>query len=88
MFTTNKTREASEQELRSDFEEVSKRVSQRKNWVLSQVAKKMLRSGTTTLEAKSGYGLNVEAEMKVGPIGPQQPHFHRASLTDATSPLH
>ncbi|PIC41871.1 hypothetical protein B9Z55_009141 [Caenorhabditis nigoni] len=50
MFTTNKTREASEKELRSDFEEI---------------AKKMLRSGTTTLEAKSGYGLNVEAEMKM-----------------------
>lgn len=25
----------------------------------------MLRSGTTTLEAKSGYGLNVDAEMKM-----------------------
>ncbi|ULT99311.1 hypothetical protein L3Y34_000570 [Caenorhabditis briggsae] len=50
MFTTNKTREASEKELRSDFEEI---------------AKKMLRSGTTTLEAKSGYGLNVDAEMKM-----------------------
>ncbi|EFO83606.1 hypothetical protein CRE_02940 [Caenorhabditis remanei] len=50
MFTTNRTREASEQELRNDFEEI---------------AKKMLRSGTTTLEAKSGYGLNVDAEMKM-----------------------
>ncbi|CCD65224.1 putative imidazolonepropionase [Caenorhabditis elegans] len=50
MFTTNKTREASEQDLRKDFEEL---------------AKKMLRSGTTTLEAKSGYGLNVDAEMKM-----------------------
>uniref|UniRef100_A0A8R1ET50 dolichyl-diphosphooligosaccharide--protein glycotransferase n=1 Tax=Caenorhabditis japonica TaxID=281687 RepID=A0A8R1ET50_CAEJA len=50
MFTTNKTREASEQELRKDFEDI---------------ARKMLKSGTTTLEAKSGYGLNVEAEMKM-----------------------
>ncbi|EGT51018.1 hypothetical protein CAEBREN_32801 [Caenorhabditis brenneri] len=50
MFTTNKTREASEEELRRDFEEV---------------AKKMLQSGTTTLEAKSGYGLNVDAELKM-----------------------
>uniref|UniRef100_A0A1I7UMJ0 imidazolonepropionase n=1 Tax=Caenorhabditis tropicalis TaxID=1561998 RepID=A0A1I7UMJ0_9PELO len=50
MFTTNKTREASEQDLRKDFEEV---------------ARKMLQSGTTTLEAKSGYGLDVETEMKM-----------------------
>ncbi|CAI2347642.1 unnamed protein product [Caenorhabditis sp. 36 PRJEB53466] len=50
MFTTNATREASEQQLRDDFE---------------QVAMKMLKSGTTTLEAKSGYGLNKDAEMKM-----------------------
>ncbi|CAL2035989.1 unnamed protein product [Caenorhabditis brenneri] len=50
MFTTNKTREASEEELRRDFEEV---------------AMKMLQSGTTTLEAKSGYGLNVDSELKM-----------------------
>ncbi|KAF1762507.1 hypothetical protein GCK72_010769 [Caenorhabditis remanei] len=30
-----------------------------------EISKKMLRSGTTTLEAKSGYGLNVDAEMKM-----------------------
>ena len=32
---------------------------------MMQVAGRMLRAGTTTLEAKSGYGLDEETEMKV-----------------------
>ncbi|CAB3402493.1 unnamed protein product [Caenorhabditis bovis] len=50
MFTTNKTREASEDDLKNDF---------------LDVARKMLKNGTTTLEAKSGYGLDLDSEMKM-----------------------
>uniref|UniRef100_A0A914DG42 Imidazolonepropionase n=1 Tax=Acrobeloides nanus TaxID=290746 RepID=A0A914DG42_9BILA len=48
-FTTQKTREASEDQLLKDFE---------------VIAKEMLKSGTTLLEAKSGYGLDMETEIK------------------------
>ncbi|VDD90779.1 unnamed protein product [Enterobius vermicularis] len=50
LFTMEKTRAASEEELLGDFEE---RVLM------------MIKNGTTTLEAKSGYGLNTLAEMKM-----------------------
>ncbi|KAK6035964.1 putative imidazolonepropionase, partial [Cooperia oncophora] len=49
-FTTAKTREATEESLVKDFKEI---------------AHVMLRNGTTTLEAKSGYGLNTESELKM-----------------------
>ncbi|MFH4983697.1 hypothetical protein AB6A40_010406 [Gnathostoma spinigerum] len=50
LFTMNKTREASEDELLSNFE---------------RSAIEMMKSGTTTLEAKSGYGLDTSNEMKL-----------------------
>ena len=49
-FSTVKTREASKEDLLTHFKEI---------------ADEMLKSGTTTLEAKSGYGLNFEAELKM-----------------------
>ncbi|KAL6727467.1 hypothetical protein Aduo_009339 [Ancylostoma duodenale] len=49
-FTTSKTREASEQYLMEEFK---------------RIAVTMLRNGTTTLEAKSGYGLDTESELKM-----------------------
>uniref|UniRef100_A0A914Q504 Probable imidazolonepropionase n=1 Tax=Panagrolaimus davidi TaxID=227884 RepID=A0A914Q504_9BILA len=49
-FTTTKTREASKAALVSDFK---------------KIADQMLKFGTTTLEAKSGYGLNWETELKM-----------------------
>ncbi|KAK0418453.1 hypothetical protein QR680_013566 [Steinernema hermaphroditum] len=49
-FTTKKTREATEAELLESLEEVGV---------------EMLKAGTTTLEAKSGYGLDTETEMKM-----------------------
>ncbi|KAI6237511.1 putative imidazolonepropionase [Aphelenchoides besseyi] len=49
-FTTEATRAASEDKLFEDFE---------------RVAAEMLRNGTTCLEAKSGYGLNEETELKM-----------------------
>lgn len=49
-FTTQKTREASEEALYASFVDV---------------AHSMLRSGTTLLEAKSGYGLDIETELKM-----------------------
>ncbi|KIH66365.1 imidazolonepropionase domain protein [Ancylostoma duodenale] len=49
-FTTSKTREASEQYLLEEFK---------------RIAVTMLRNGTTTLEAKSGYGLDTESELKM-----------------------
>ncbi|KAL3078253.1 hypothetical protein niasHS_012140 [Heterodera schachtii] len=48
-FTAEKTREATEEQLLEDFLEI---------------AREMLRSGTTLLEAKSGYGLELETEVK------------------------
>nr|ACO10503.1 Probable imidazolonepropionase [Caligus rogercresseyi] len=49
-FTVDHTRKASEDELTDSF---CKRLQ------------RMLRSGTTTVECKSGYGLNLETEMKM-----------------------
>ena len=49
-FTTQKTREASEEALYASF---------------IDVAQSMLRAGTTLLEAKSGYGLDTETELKM-----------------------
>uniref|UniRef100_A0AC35TRY4 Probable imidazolonepropionase n=1 Tax=Rhabditophanes sp. KR3021 TaxID=114890 RepID=A0AC35TRY4_9BILA len=49
-FTTIKTNEASKDSLLADFK---------------VVADQMLKSGTTTVEAKSGYGLNTECEVKM-----------------------
>ncbi|KAL7075093.1 hypothetical protein ACQ4LE_005901 [Meloidogyne hapla] len=49
-FTTEKTREASEEQLLSNFLEI---------------AKEMSKSGTTLIEAKSGYGLTTESEIKM-----------------------
>ncbi|EYC09139.1 hypothetical protein Y032_0062g3384 [Ancylostoma ceylanicum] len=49
-FTTSKTREASEEYLLEEFK---------------KIALTMLRNGTTTLEAKSGYGLDTESELKM-----------------------
>ncbi|KAJ1372939.1 hypothetical protein KIN20_035251 [Parelaphostrongylus tenuis] len=49
-FTTAKTREASEEYLKKEFK---------------KIASVMLRNGTTTLEAKSGYGLDTESELKM-----------------------
>ncbi|CAD5225121.1 unnamed protein product [Bursaphelenchus okinawaensis] len=49
-FTTQKTREASEADLLNDFK---------------TILSKMLSSGTTTLEAKSGYGLDTATELKM-----------------------
>lgn len=49
-LSTQKTREASAEALLRDFE---------------AVAGRMLASGTTTLEAKSGYGLDTETELKM-----------------------
>ncbi|VDM59477.1 unnamed protein product [Angiostrongylus costaricensis] len=49
-FTTAKTREASEEYLKEEFK---------------KIANVMLRNGTTTLEAKSGYGLDTESELKM-----------------------
>ncbi|KAK6741223.1 hypothetical protein RB195_009218 [Necator americanus] len=49
-FTTSKTREASEEYLLEEFK---------------KIALVMLRNGTTTLEAKSGYGLDTESELKM-----------------------
>ncbi|RCN42739.1 imidazolonepropionase [Ancylostoma caninum] len=49
-FTTSKTREASEEYLLEEFK---------------KIAVTMLRNGTTTLEAKSGYGLDTESELKM-----------------------
>ncbi len=48
--TVRKTREASEEELLES-------ARQRTNW--------FLRAGTTTIEAKSGYGLSLESELKM-----------------------
>ena len=49
-FTTKRTREASEDELLNGF---------------IAIANAMLRSGTTLLEAKSGYGLDLDSELKM-----------------------
>ena len=49
-FTVERVREASEEEL---YTSLRKRLL------------RMLRSGTTLVEAKSGYGLEVESEMKM-----------------------
>ncbi|GMS88710.1 hypothetical protein PENTCL1PPCAC_10885 [Pristionchus entomophagus] len=49
-FTTEKTREASEETLYGDLE---------------RIVSRMIQSGTTTIEAKSGYGLDEETEMKM-----------------------
>ncbi|VDP47496.1 unnamed protein product [Heligmosomoides polygyrus] len=49
-FTTAKTREADEEYLIEEFK---------------KIAHLMLRNGTTTLEAKSGYGLDTETELKM-----------------------
>ncbi|GMT18748.1 hypothetical protein PFISCL1PPCAC_10045, partial [Pristionchus fissidentatus] len=49
-FTTEKTRAASEEQLYGDLEKILSR---------------MLQSGTTTIEAKSGYGLDEETELKM-----------------------
>ncbi|GMR41807.1 hypothetical protein PMAYCL1PPCAC_12002, partial [Pristionchus mayeri] len=49
-FTTEKTREASEETLYRD---------------LQRIVGRMIESGTTTIEAKSGYGLDEETEMKM-----------------------
>nr|CAD2167106.1 unnamed protein product [Meloidogyne enterolobii] len=49
-FTTEKTKEASEEELLSNFLEI---------------AKEMSKCGTTLIEAKSGYGLTTESEIKI-----------------------
>uniref|UniRef100_A0A8R1UD27 Probable imidazolonepropionase n=1 Tax=Pristionchus pacificus TaxID=54126 RepID=A0A8R1UD27_PRIPA len=49
-FTTDKTREASEESLFRDLEKIITR---------------MVQSGTTTIEAKSGYGLDEDTEMKM-----------------------
>uniref|UniRef100_A0A0K0DBF3 Probable imidazolonepropionase n=1 Tax=Angiostrongylus cantonensis TaxID=6313 RepID=A0A0K0DBF3_ANGCA len=49
-FTTAKTREASEEYLKEEFK---------------KIVNVMLRNGTTTLEAKSGYGLDTENELKM-----------------------
>ncbi|TKR58021.1 hypothetical protein L596_030649 [Steinernema carpocapsae] len=49
-FTTKKTREAVDSELLESLEEIGV---------------EMLKAGTTTLEAKSGYGLDTETEMKM-----------------------
>ncbi|XP_040579397.1 probable imidazolonepropionase [Lepeophtheirus salmonis] len=49
-FTVEHTRKASEEELTTSF-------CQRLN--------RMIKSGTTTVECKSGYGLNLETEMKM-----------------------
>ncbi|CAJ0599492.1 unnamed protein product [Cylicocyclus nassatus] len=49
-FTTSKTREASEEYLLTEFK---------------KIAQEMLKCGTTTLEAKSGYGLDTESELKM-----------------------
>lgn len=49
-FTTSKTREASEEELLK---------------LLLERLARMKRSGTTTVEGKSGYGLNTETELKM-----------------------
>ncbi|PAV88479.1 hypothetical protein WR25_23108 [Diploscapter pachys] len=50
IFTTSHTKEASEDQLLEDFVNLSEQ---------------MLRCGTTTLEAKSGYGLETETELKM-----------------------
>uniref|UniRef100_A0A914NB28 Imidazolonepropionase n=1 Tax=Meloidogyne incognita TaxID=6306 RepID=A0A914NB28_MELIC len=49
-FTTEKTKEASEEELLSNFLEIFKEMS---------------KCGTTLIEAKSGYGLTTESEIKI-----------------------
>ncbi|KAH7724210.1 Protein T12A2.1 [Aphelenchoides avenae] len=49
-YTTEKTRQAAEDDLLKDFH---------------VVANEILRSGTTLLEAKSGYGLDKETELKM-----------------------
>lgn len=49
-FTTTKTRKASEEVLLKDFEKITE---------------KMLAAGTTTMEAKSGYGLDTQTELKM-----------------------
>ncbi|CAJ0942226.1 unnamed protein product, partial [Mesorhabditis belari] len=49
-FTTSATRAATENDLYQDFK---------------KIANQMLASGTTTLEAKSGYGLETSTEMKM-----------------------
>ena len=49
-FTVEKTREATEEELVE---------------LLVPRLRRMLRAGTTTVECKSGYGLNTETEMKM-----------------------
>ncbi|KHJ94198.1 imidazolonepropionase [Oesophagostomum dentatum] len=49
-FTTSKTREASEDYLLNEFK---------------KIAHCMLKNGTTTLEAKSGYGLDTNSELKM-----------------------
>uniref|UniRef100_A0A0N4ZY24 Probable imidazolonepropionase n=1 Tax=Parastrongyloides trichosuri TaxID=131310 RepID=A0A0N4ZY24_PARTI len=49
-FTTTKTNEACKDDLLEDFK---------------IIADQMIQSGTTTIEAKSGYGLNTECEVKM-----------------------
>jgi imidazolonepropionase len=49
-FTTERTKNASESDLLDDFK---------------RIANEMIRSGTTLLEAKSGYGLEMETELKM-----------------------
>lgn len=49
-FTTNETRKASKKILLTSFK---------------KIVDEMLKSGTTTMEAKSGYGLNYETELKM-----------------------
>lgn len=49
-FTVDHTRQTSEEDLLKSFMERTK-------W--------MLKCGTTTMEAKSGYGLDVESELKM-----------------------
>uniref|UniRef100_A0A914MP11 imidazolonepropionase n=1 Tax=Meloidogyne incognita TaxID=6306 RepID=A0A914MP11_MELIC len=53
-FTTEKTREASEEQLLSNFLEI-----------FVKIAKEMSKCGTTLIEAKSGYGLTTESEIKI-----------------------
>ena len=50
MFTVDHVRKASEEKLLKNFKEY---------------AQKMLKAGTTLVECKSGYGLDVDTEMKM-----------------------
>ena len=65
-FTVDHTRAASEQELAKGFEERLDR---------------MLALGTTLVECKSGYGLDVETEMKMLRV------IHQANQVRATKSL-